>query len=161
MQTFYCFHQTPIGKLRLRATEAGLTAVDHVNQQETYDDTWIQDHEYHHLRKAKLELVEYFDNHRNTFTVPLVIEGTDFQTKVWNELCNIPYAKTISYQELAERIGNPKSVRAVGTTNGRNPLSIFIPCHRVIGKNGKLTGYAGGLDVKQFLLRHESPDFFA
>lgn len=98
------------------------------------------------------ELEEYFAGTRRKFTVPFVLRGTPFQRRVWEELCRIPYGKTISYAELARRIGNPKAVRAVGLANGANPIAIIVPCHRVIGANGTLTGYGGGLNTKRFLL---------
>jgi methylated-DNA-[protein]-cysteine S-methyltransferase len=99
---------------------------------------------------------EYFSGKRTVFELPLQQTGTPFQQSVWNELEKIPFGKTISYLQLARRIGNVKSIRAVGTANGRNNLSIVVPCHRVIGSDGSLTGYAGGLWRKQFLLEHEN-----
>ena len=107
------------------------------------------------LRKAKKQLSEYFAGERKVFDLPLSPEGTPFQKKVWQALLKIPYGETASYQEIAETIGQEKAARAVGMANHRNPLPIFIPCHRVIGKNGALTGYAGGIAVKEFLLRLE------
>jgi len=101
------------------------------------------------------ELDEYFLKGRKFFSFEMELRGTDFQKKVWNELLNIPYGKTISYEELAIRIGNVKSIRAVGLANGQNPIAITIPCHRVIGKNGDLVGYGGGMDNKVWLLQHE------
>ena len=98
------------------------------------------------------QLSEYLSGLRKSFNVPFDIEGTDFQKKVWNELKNIPYGKTLSYKELSERIGNIKSIRAVGKANSQNPLAILIPCHRVIGTSGSLTGYATGLAIKEKLL---------
>ncbi len=98
------------------------------------------------------QLIEYLDGKRKQFTLPFDISGTPFQLQVWNELCKIPFGKTATYSEVATNIGNPKAVRAVGGAIGSNPLSIVIPCHRVIGKNGSLTGYSGGLDVKKRLL---------
>jgi methylated-DNA-[protein]-cysteine S-methyltransferase len=101
------------------------------------------------------ELTEYFDGARKVFTMPLAPRGTPFQLAVWNELANIAYGETISYGQLAERIRNPKAVRAVGAANGANPIPIVLPCHRVIGANGSLTGYGGGLPIKQRLLALE------
>ena len=101
------------------------------------------------------QLTEYFNRERKKFSVPLDIHGTEFQKKVWQQLMQIPYGATISYQMLAENIGNPKAVRAVGKANGSNPVSIIIPCHRVINSNGKLGGYSGGLDIKEKLLELE------
>ena len=109
------------------------------------------------------QLEEYFAGTRKKFDVPLDLEGTDFQKKVWEELKKIPYGKTISYKTLAEKLGDVKSIRAVGKANGQNPIAIIIPCHRVIGSNGSLTGYAGGLDIKEKLLHLEgalNPELF-
>ena len=101
------------------------------------------------------QLSEYFDKKRKTFDLKLNPKGTEFQKKVWNELLKIPYGETRSYKDIAENIGNPKAVRAVGGANNKNPIAICIPCHRVIGKSGKLVGYAGGLDKKEYLLNIE------
>lgn len=104
------------------------------------------------LERAREELEEYAKGSRREFSLPLRAKGTGFQKRVWEELCKVGYAETVSYKEIAERIGNPKAVRAVGMANNRNPISIVVPCHRVIGKNGKLIGYGGGLERKAFLL---------
>jgi O-6-methylguanine DNA methyltransferase len=101
------------------------------------------------------ELEEYFAGQRKFFSFDLDLQGTDFQVRVWNELLNIPYGKTISYEQLAIRVGNIKSIRAVGLANGQNPIAIVVPCHRVIGKSGELVGYGGGIDKKIWLLQHE------
>lgn len=103
------------------------------------------------------ELEEYFAGNRKVFTVPLDLRGTEFQKKVWEALREIPYGETRSYKEIAEKIGNPKASRAVGMANHRNPIGIVVPCHRVVGANGKLTGYAGGIPMKQALLELEKP----
>ena len=108
------------------------------------------------LREAQRQLEEYFAGERTEFSLPLESHGTDFQQRVWRALRAIPFGTTISYGELARRIGNPRAVRAVGLANGRNPISIIVPCHRVIGANGTLTGYGGGLERKRFLLALES-----
>lgn len=107
------------------------------------------------LKETIAQLDEYFSHKRETFDIPLLMAGTEFQQTVWGELLNIPYGTTISYATLARRIGNPKAVRAVARANGANPISILVPCHRVIGSDNTLTGYGGGLDKKEFLLRHE------
>lgn len=104
------------------------------------------------LEQAAAQLGEYFAGEREVFSVPLNARGTDFQRSVWSALCEIAYGETASYAQIAARIGKPKACRAVGGANNRNPLPIFIPCHRVIGKNGSMTGYAGGLAIKEFLL---------
>ena len=101
------------------------------------------------------ELSEYFAGKRKEFDLPLLFVGTDFQKKVWEGLCKIPYGETVSYGAQAERLGCPKAVRAVATANGANAIAVFVPCHRVVGSDGSMTGYAGGLDVKRFLLSLE------
>lgn len=108
-----------------------------------------------YLFNAFTQLREYFSGSLKKFDVPLDLNGSDFQIKVWNELKKIPYGKTKSYKTISEKLGDTKSIRAVGKANGQNPIPIIIPCHRVIGLNGKLTGYAGGLDVKEKLLEIE------
>lgn len=119
------------------------------------DENGIKDFEVKEtplIKEAKRQLDEYFAGDRKEFDLPLKAIGTDFQEKVWKELQEIPYGETKSYGDIAASIGIPKGPRAVGLANNRNPISIFIPCHRVIGKNGKLVGYGGGLDLKEFLL---------
>lgn len=108
------------------------------------------------ITKAIVQLDEYFDRKRNVFDIPLLFVGTDFQKTVWNELLKIPYGTTESYAALSQRLGNPKAIRAVASANGANAISIFVPCHRIIGSNHKLTGYAGGLPAKQLLLELEA-----
>ena len=108
------------------------------------------------IKETKRQLDEYFAGKRKEFDVPTRLEGTEFQKRVWNELKNIPYGKTVTYKDIAEAVGCPKGYRAVGLANNRNPISIIYPCHRVIGSNGSLTGYGGGLDVKEKLLALES-----
>jgi len=107
------------------------------------------------LDEARSQLQAYFAETLRVFDLPLLLQGTGFQQRVWNELRNIPYGQTVSYGELAGRIGQPKASRAVGLANGRNPISIIVPCHRVIGADGSLTGYGGGLPRKRWLLDHE------
>lgn len=109
------------------------------------------------LQNAIEELQEYFEGNRTHFTFKIQPKGTDFQQKVWQELINIPFGKTISYLDLAKKLGDVKAIRAVASANGKNPLWIVIPCHRVIGTDGSLTGYAGGLWRKKWLLEHENP----
>ncbi|MCF8463550.1 MAG: methylated-DNA--[protein]-cysteine S-methyltransferase [Flavobacteriales bacterium] len=108
------------------------------------------------LKDCFQQLDEYFDGKRTEFDLPLNPNGTVFQKSVWAELQNIPFGKTISYMDMAKRLGDPKVIRAAGTANGKNPIAIIIPCHRVVGSDGNLTGYAGGLKRKQWLLEHES-----
>jgi methylated-DNA-[protein]-cysteine S-methyltransferase len=146
---------SPIGLIQLRGTDRALTGVfmeKHRHEPARPEDA-IQDPAP--LREAQRELEEYFAGERRDFSIPLAATGTPFQMQVWEALRAIPYGETISYGELARRIGNPKAVRAVGLANGRNPISIIVPCHRVIGANGTLTGYGGGLERKRFLLAFE------
>ena len=107
------------------------------------------------VKEAYRQLSEYLKGERKAFDLPLRPRGTDFQKQVWRALCDIPYGETRTYKQIAEAIGNPKAVRAVGMANNRNPITIIVPCHRVIGANGKLVGYGGGLEMKEFLLRLE------
>ncbi|MDR2879530.1 MAG: methylated-DNA--[protein]-cysteine S-methyltransferase [Fusobacteriales bacterium] len=107
------------------------------------------------LDEALKQMNEYFYGERKKFDLPLYFEGTEFQKSVWNELRKIPYGTTVSYKDIAQRIKNEKAVRAVGNANNKNKIMIIVPCHRVIGKNGRLVGFAGGLDKKEFLLEHE------
>ena len=113
-------------------------------------------HETALIKEAHRQLNQYLKGERKTFRLPLNPKGTDFQKRVWKALCEIPYGETRSYKQISEAIGNPKAVRAVGMANNRNPLLIVVPCHRVIGANGKLVGYAAGIDKKEFLLRLEN-----
>ncbi|MFC5049775.1 methylated-DNA--[protein]-cysteine S-methyltransferase [Rubritalea spongiae] len=156
MHIEYTHYQSPIGTLRLRAHETGLVAVDHANQQAHTDPQWQKNANHPILKLATRELQSYFDGTLTHFHTPLTPTGTPFQLRVWNALLEIPYGQTASYSDIAQELNNPKAVRAIGAANGRNPLSIFIPCHRIIGKNGSLTGYAGGTTNKEFLLRLEN-----
>jgi len=155
---------TPLGPMFVGATEQGVCLLEFVDRRML--ETEFKDLQRHlngtivtgeneHTKQAKQQLEEYFAGSRKHFTVALHTPGTAFQTQVWNVLKEIPYGETTSYQAQAERVGNPKAVRAVASANGCNRVSIIIPCHRVIGKNGTLTGYGGGLERKQWLLEHE------
>lgn len=146
---FEAYYKSAIGKIRIRANESYITEVTFT------DDFYKMDLLPQHLKECINQLDEYFNGKRQKFTVEINPSGTEFQGRVWNELMRIPYGKTISYLELAKRLGDVKAIRAVGTANGQNPIAIIIPCHRVIGNDGKLTGYAGGLLKKQWLLEHE------
>lgn len=145
---------TPMGDLWLGSNERGLTSVSF----DPPDDSvmGLRDAQTDaHLAQAIDELTEYFAGQRRVFTVSLAATGTPFQQQVWQALCQLPFGATASYRDIALAIDNAKAVRAVGAANGRNPIAIIVPCHRVIGANGTLTGYAGGLDRKQWLLAHE------
>lgn len=111
------------------------------------------------IRQCVIQIEEYFSGKRKEFTIPFSLEGTDFQKRVWTELLKIPYGETITYLELAKRLGDEKCIRAAASANGKNKLSIIIPCHRVIGANGSLTGYAGGIENKRYLLELERKNF--
>lgn len=152
---YYKTISSPVGSLRLIASERGLCAVlfhGGRNQPVIYDGGMEQNDEHPVLKKTETQLAEYFSGKRKTFDVKLDMRGTVFQVKAWRELQKIPYGKTISYGEQAKRLGDAKKSRAVGMANGRNPLGIVVPCHRVIGASGALTGFGGGLNTKQFLL---------
>lgn len=152
---------SPVGQLKLVAHDHALVAVLWQNEKlhRVILSDLIQNDSHPILLMAKQQLEEYFQAQRQVFDVPLDFQGTPFQKQVWQALLTIPFGETRSYQEIAVQIGNPKAVRAVGAANGRNPISIIAPCHRVIGSNGRLVGFAGGLDNKKILLKIESPEF--
>ena len=144
--------QSPIGPLTLRSERGALIAI-------LFGDQRIGLSEKDPLlEQAEAELAEYFAGSRKIFTVPVRLSGTDFQMKVWAALQEIPYGETATYGEIARRIGRPKACRAVGTANHNNPIPIVVPCHRVIGADGGLTGYGGGLQIKSYLLELEKKD---
>lgn len=142
---------TPLGILRIVGNEKGVAYIDFVKEEK--DE--IQKIVPPSLKVAGNELIEYFNGSRKEFSIQSIAKGTPFQESVWRELVKINYGETASYADIANRIGNPKAVRAVANANARNPLSIIVPCHRIIGSNGKLTGYAGGLWRKEWLLNRE------
>ncbi|MCW5910242.1 MAG: methylated-DNA--[protein]-cysteine S-methyltransferase [Cyclobacteriaceae bacterium] len=143
------YNHTPVGDLVIESEDDTITRIGFLKEQrETGRLTPV-------IELCIRELEEYFSRGRKFFTFNLGLRGTEFQNRVWKELLNIPYGTTISYEELAIRLGDIKSIRAVGLANGQNPVAIVVPCHRVIGKNGSLTGYGGGLENKQWLLEHE------
>lgn len=151
----YTFLESPIGTLLIGESPRGLAMIS-LPEGETIRNTPSHWNHCEHLKvPAVQQLRAYFSGELTEFDLPLDLRGTDFQVSVWKALLTIPYGETISYAELARRIGNPKAVRAVGAANGKNPIPIIVPCHRVIGSNGTLTGYAGGLHVKQALLSLE------
>lgn len=148
------YYKSPIGNLIIMEEENAIIKLC-FKEQEITNIKDIQEFETPLLKKAKKQLEEYFEGKRKKFDLALRLNGTSFQNKVWKALLNIPYAKTCSYKDIAKNIGNENTSRAVGNANNKNPLPIFIPCHRVIGSNGKLIGYAGGLDIKIKLLELE------
>lgn len=149
--------KTPVGTLKLIGSDKGLAAIlwEDDKPARVRAQNPVEDNNHPVLTEAEKQLKEYFDGKRTSFALDLDFDGTPFQKKVWQALLKIPFGQTRSYGDIARSIGNEKAVRAVGAANGKNPISIIAPCHRVIGTNGKLTGFAGGLKVKEFLLDHE------
>ena len=143
---------TPLGSAKLEGDENGLTYVTVLETDEPESEIIPEV-----LEDAVYQLSEYFEGKRQNFDLLLNPEGTEFQKKVWPALLEIPFGKTISYLELSKNLGDVKAIRAVASANGKNPLWVIIPCHRVIGSDGSLTGYSGGLHRKKWLLNHESP----
>jgi methylated-DNA-[protein]-cysteine S-methyltransferase len=158
MKLFHSYLKTPVGRLKLVADDTGLAAVlwenDRPARVPLERSSELGSHPV--LKAASAQLEEYFAGTRRDFDVALSPRGTPFQRKVWNALARIPFGATRSYGELAREISKPSASRAVGMANGRNPISIIVPCHRVIGANGALTGFAGGLEAKKYLLAFES-----
>ena len=152
---FHRVHESPVGPLLLAVSDAGVHAIEfHAPRHPVSDARWeAADHPL--LDALAVQLDEYFAGERRHFDLPLAPEGTDFQRTVWHALANIPYGETASYAQLAHTIGHASAVRAVGAANGRNPIPIVLPCHRVIGADGALTGFGGGLPTKRFLLELE------
>ena len=151
--TFYATMPSPVGDLMLTASSAGLTGVYLPAERDQPEPGWeLSPDRFDDCRR---QLDEYFAGDRVTFSLPLAPPGTAFQQQVWKELVGIGYGTTISYTELARRVGRPRSQRAVGGANGRNPVCIVVPCHRVVGANGALTGYSAGVDAKRWLLDFE------
>ncbi|MES2658080.1 MAG: methylated-DNA--[protein]-cysteine S-methyltransferase [Verrucomicrobiota bacterium] len=152
--------KSPVGELKLVAGDQGLAAILWKNDdpERVRLGPMVENDGHPILLETENQLNEYFAGRRKEFSVTLDFNGTEFQKAVWNALLTIPYGETRSYGDIARQIGNPKAVRAVGAANGRNPVSIIAPCHRVIGSNGKLTGFAGGLDAKSRLLKIEGID---
>jgi methylated-DNA-[protein]-cysteine S-methyltransferase len=144
--------ESPGGHLLLTGIPGALRSIRFFEEPES---GWIEEPSL--FREAARQLDEYFDGRRKAFNLPLDPQGTPFQKQVWEQLHRIPYGQTISYKTLAERIGNPSAVRAVGAANGANPLPIVVPCHRVIGADGSLVGFGGGLPLKKYLLELENP----
>ena len=151
---------SPVGELKLVASQNGLAAVLWGENDKRFKvQTKILGSERHELLdEAKAQIDAYFSHKRKSFDLPLDFIGTEFQKSVWQKLLEIPFGETRTYLDVATEIGNPKAVRAVGAANGKNPISIIAPCHRVIGMSGKLTGFAGGLEAKSYLLDLERPD---
>jgi methylated-DNA-[protein]-cysteine S-methyltransferase len=143
------YYNSPVGPLVIESREDRITTVNFLKAQKQEEKITPV------IEQCIEQLDEYFFEGRKFFTVDLQLNGSDFQNRVWGELLNIPYGRTISYLDLATRVGDVKTIRAVGLANGQNQIAIIVPCHRVIGKNGDLVGYGGGLDKKEWLLQHE------
>ncbi|MGI9232262.1 MAG: methylated-DNA--[protein]-cysteine S-methyltransferase [Woeseiaceae bacterium] len=153
---YYCYLDTPIGELLLAGEEGSLSMIGFPKgaMRRDPEPDWIYNEKP--LEDARGQLMEYFAGKRKSFDLPLQLNGTEFQVSVLQALQNIPYGETVSYGEIAKRIGRPKAMRAVGAANGRNPIPIVVPCHRVIGSSGDMTGFGGGIDTKEALLRLEA-----
>ncbi|MBT8265534.1 MAG: methylated-DNA--[protein]-cysteine S-methyltransferase [Bacteroidia bacterium] len=147
-----CYVNTPLGIASIKGDKNGMTAISILNDKDKVSDIVPEE-----LQECVQQLQEYFNGERQSFSLKLNPDGTEFQKKVWTELLTIPFGKTISYLDLSKQLGDVKAIRAVASANGKNPLWVIIPCHRVIGSDGSLVGYAGGLGRKRWLLNHESP----
>lgn len=145
------FIKTPLGIAKIVGDKEGISEIS------VLDEGDISKSIPKELKETVAQLKDYFSGKRNDFDLKLNPKGTDFQQKVWKELLNIPFGKTMSYLDIAKKLGDPKVIRAAASANGKNPLWIVVPCHRVIGTDGSLTGYAGGLWRKKWLLEHENP----
>lgn len=156
MTKLFSLLESPIGELLLTGNGSSVSGIWMQSHKSEWKraNAWQRDDDAFAVVRA--QLTEYFCGERSSFELALAPEGTDFQRKVWNALCEIPYGETISYGELARRIGQPSAARAVGLANGSNPLPIVVPCHRVIGADGSLTGFGGGIERKRWLLAHEA-----
>ena len=153
MNLYFDHFESPLGLMEITASECAVRSIYFVDKVAPKNPNSI-------IRLAKDQLLAYFDGALKTFDLPLEANGTVFQKTVWNALTTIDYAQTCTYGDIAKQIGNPKGMRAVGLANGKNPMTIVVPCHRVIGANGKLTGYASGTDRKAWLLDHERESLF-
>lgn len=158
MTIFHTTHASPIGPLLLMSDGRALTGLhtDNDKHRPAVAADWVRDDDAAPFARVRAQLDAYFEGRLTEFDLPLNPQGTAFQLQVWKQLCGIPFGETISYMELARRVGNPRAARAVGMANSRNPISIVVPCHRVIGADNSLTGYAGGLERKRALLAHEA-----
>ena len=154
---YFTFYESPIQLLRLVSDGRSLIGLYMMSEKHHLipQSDWLEDDYVAPFPETKQQLTAYFAGSLTKFDLPLKMQGTIFQQRIWEALKTIPYGTTMSYGELAQQIGQPNASRAVGLANGRNPVSIIVPCHRVIGANGKLTGYGGGIERKQWLLKHE------
>jgi len=150
---FYTYYDSPIGLIKIGGTQNYITELSFIDDtsQLEFDTPGVSDM----LHLCTEQLIEFFQGRRKTFEMPIHQEGTEFQHTVWNKLMEIPFGKTISYLDLAKKLGNPKVIRAAAATNGKNKIAILVPCHRVIGTDKNLVGYSGGMQRKKWLLQHE------
>ena len=150
---YFTYYQSPVGLLKIGGTDSYIAEVSFIDNQEqvTHGEPGISEV----MHQCTEELIEFFNGKRRQFDIPVHQEGTAFQQKVWGELVNIPFGKTISYLDMAKQLGDPKVIRAAASTNGKNKIAIIVPCHRVIGSDKTLIGYGGGLWRKKWLLQHE------
>ncbi len=160
--TYYDWYESPIGKLLVAGNQSALVSITFPNKKVQPEAHWIKDNrgikDDRELTETFNQLDHYFNGNLKKFNLPLAPHGTPFQKNVWLQLLQIPYADTCSYLDIARNLGNKNATRAVGNANGRNPIPIIIPCHRVIGSNGSLTGFGGGLSTKSYLLDLENSD---
>jgi len=152
------YMDSPVGEIEITASDTGICGVAFVTKSKLSTDANHRSNQW--TQSCRLQLNDYFSGSRKSFDLVLEQHGTPFQKQVWQALLTIPFGQLASYRDMAQLINNPKAVRAVGAANGKNPISIIVPCHRVIGSNGTLTGYAGGLERKQWLLQHEGKSLF-
>jgi len=151
-EKFITYCKSPVGQIKITADNNSITSILFL-----FDNTEMEPENSNQiLDECRKQFAEYFAGERKDFNISLNQEGTEFQHSVWDQLLNIPFGKTVSYDYISRRLGNPRSIRAVGAANGKNQISIMVPCHRVIGSDGNLTGYAGGLWRKKWLLEHEA-----
>jgi methylated-DNA-[protein]-cysteine S-methyltransferase len=153
---FSAYYSSPLGPIRVSSTATYISEVHFFDKPDAVHISYKSTDLPSVLQTCMDQLIEYFQGHRRTFDLPVHQEGTPFQQRVWNELLNIPFGKTLSYLELAKKLGDPKAIRAAAATNGKNKIAIIVPCHRVIGSNRDLVGYAGGLWRKKWLLELEA-----
>ena len=153
---FYKIYNFEIGRILIVENEDYIIKVEFLNDKNQFlNKKYGTEKETLLIKKTKIELIEYFAGKRKTFDIPIKLDGTDFQVKVWKQLLKIPYGETCSYLDIAKKIGNPNAARAVGMANNKNKIQIIIPCHRIIGSDKKLIGYAGGIKIKEKLLKLE------
>lgn len=153
---YFSYYDSPLGRIKIEEKDNCIVGIRFISDNDIINEEINTERENSTITTCKVQLDEYFNGYRKDFDLEIkFLKGTDFQKNVWNELRKIPYGESISYKELAKRIGNPKACRAVGGANNKNPIGIIVPCHRVIGANGKMIGYAEGIDKKEFLLKLE------